>query len=81
MRRAPVDALKFPLSQQDSELIGQALDVYAATLMCAPLGLGLELMVSVRALRDRLEQMSAVHETAAEAADDPDSNVIVFARA
>lgn len=76
-----MDALKFPLSRQEADLLGQALDVYAATLMCAPLGLGLDLMVAVRALRDRLEQSADLHEAAAEAVDDPESNVVVFARA
>lgn len=76
-----MDALKFPLSRHDADLVGQALDVYAATLMCAPLGLGLDMLAAVRTLRNRLEDAAGVYETAAEAADDPDSNVVAFARA
>jgi hypothetical protein len=76
-----MDDLKLSLSAQDAELLGQALDVYATTLMCAPLGLGLDLLVSVRALRGRLEDAAGRHVAAMEAADDPDGNVVLFARA
>lgn len=76
-----MDSLKFPMSRQDAELMGQALDVYATTLMCAPLGLGLEMLVSVRALRSRLDDASGQHETVVEASEDPDGNVLIFARA
>lgn len=76
-----MDSLKFPLSRQDAELIGQALDVYATTLMCAPLGLGLDMMASARELGKRLEIAAGQHEAVLEAAGDPDSNVLNFARA
>jgi hypothetical protein len=75
------DQLKLSLSEPDAELLGQALDVYATTLMCAPLGLGLELLIAVRALRGRLDDAAARHATVREAADAPDGNVLIFARA
>ncbi|RXF75327.1 hypothetical protein [Hansschlegelia zhihuaiae] len=75
------DQLKLSLSEPDAELLGQALDVYATTLMCAPLGLGLELLVAVRALRGRLEDAASRHVAVREAAEDPDGNVLIFARA
>lgn len=75
-----MDELKFPLSSQDAELLSQALDVYATTLMCAPLGLGLELMVSVRALRERLHHAAGQHVAMLDATDDPSVNVVLFAR-
>lgn len=76
-----MDTLKLPVSRQDAELIGQALDVYATTLMCAPLGLGLDMMVAVRDLRDRLEAAAGEHEAVREATEERDGNVLVFARA
>lgn len=75
-----MDELKLPLSSQDAELVSQALDVYATTLMCAPLGLGLDLMVSVRALRERLHQVAGQHVAVLDASDDPSGNVVLFAR-
>lgn len=74
-----MDEIKLSLSAQDAETLGQALDVYATTLMCAPLGLGLELMVAVRILRSRLDDAAGKHLAALEAADDPDGNVVMFA--
>jgi hypothetical protein len=76
-----MDTLKFPLSRHDAELVAQALDVYATTLMCTPLGLGLDLLVAVRALRGRLDQASGQHDAVVEAAENPDGKVLVFARA
>lgn len=76
-----MDSLKVSLTRHDAELIGQALDVYATTLMCAPLGLGLDLLVAVRGLRDRLDEASGDHEAVIEASEDPDGNVLIFARA
>lgn len=76
-----MDKLKFSFSTQDAELMSQALDVYGTTLMCAPLGLGLDLLVGVRALRERLHQAAGQHVAALDAADDPDGNVVMFARA
>lgn len=76
-----MDTLKFSLTRPEAELMAQALDVYATTLMCAPLGLGLDLLVGVRALRDRLEATSDQHEATREAVDAPDGNVFAFARA
>jgi hypothetical protein len=75
-----MDDLKLQLSAQDAELVGQALDVYATTLMCAPLGLGLDLLLSVRALRSRLEDAASRHMSVRDAVDDPDGNVVMFAR-
>ena len=76
-----MDDLKFALSPADAELVGQALDVYATTLLLTPLGLGLDLLRSVRALRERLDEAGLLHQAVTEAMDDPDSNVVVFARA
>ena len=76
-----MDNLKFSLSHHDAELVAQALDVYATTLMCAPLGLGLDLLVAVRALRGRLEQTADLHEVVREASEALDGNVLAFARA
>lgn len=76
-----MDDLKFTLSRQDAELVGQALDVYGATLLMTPLGLGLDLLVAVRALRERLDQAGLLHQTVSDATDDPDSNIVAFARA
>jgi hypothetical protein len=76
-----MNSLKFAMSRQDADLVGQALDVYATTLMCAPLGLGLDLLVAVRALRDRLEDASTTQDAVREATDHPEGNVLVFARA
>ncbi len=73
-------SLKFSLSRQDAELVGQALDVYATTLMCAPLGLGLDILLAVRGIRERLDAATSLHEAAREAADDPDGNIVLFAR-
>ena len=73
--------LKFSLSPKDAELVGQALDVYATTLLLTPLGLGLDLLAAVRGLRERLEQAGALQDAVFEATEDPDSNVVVFARA
>lgn len=73
--------MKFPLSRSEVDLVVQALDVYATTLMCAPLGLGLDLLVDVRALRERLEASAELHQTVREASDSSDGNVLVFARA
>jgi hypothetical protein len=73
--------LQMPLSRQDADIIGQALDVYATTLMCAPLGLGLEMMVAVRALRDRLEDAADHRDAIADVTGDPAGNVVSFARA
>lgn len=75
-----MDELKLPLSPQDAELMSQALDVYAATLMCAPLGLGLDLMFSVRALRERLHQAAGQHIAVFDVTDDPSGAVVLFAR-
>lgn len=74
-----MDDIKLTLSAQDAEVVAQALDVYAATLMCTPLGLGLDLLVQVRALRSRLSETAARHVAALEAVDDPDTNVVMFA--
>ena len=76
-----MDDLKVALSRQDAELIGQALDVYGATLLMTPLGLGLDLLVAVRALRARLDEAGLLHQVVSEAAEDPDSNIVAFARA
>lgn len=76
-----MDDLKFALSPADAELVGLALDVYATTLLLTPLGLGLDLLCSVRALRQRLDEAGMLHQAVSEAMDDPDSNVVVFARA
>ncbi|WP_020177731.1 hypothetical protein [Methylopila sp. M107] len=76
-----MDDLRFSLSSKDAELVGQALDVYATTLLLTPLGLGLELLGAVRTLRDRLDQAGLMQQAVSEAMDDPDSNVVVFARA
>ncbi|GLK67367.1 hypothetical protein GCM10008179_10050 [Hansschlegelia plantiphila] len=76
-----MDSLSFSVSRQDAELLGQALDVYATTLMCAPLGLGLEMLVAVRGLRERLDETSARQDAVREAAEDDDGNVVIFARA
>ncbi|MFC7053475.1 hypothetical protein ACFQI3_12330 [Hansschlegelia quercus] len=75
-----MDALKLQVSLQDAELLNQALDVYATTLMCAPLGLGLDLAIAARQLRDRLENAANQHEAVRDAAEDPDGNVLMFAR-
>lgn len=80
-RRLPMDDLQLSLSAHDAELVGQALDVYATTLLCAPLGLGLDLLVAVRLLRGRLDAATGRHEAVREAADDPGGNVVIFARA
>lgn len=77
----PKDEFTCSLSRQDADLISQALDVYAATLMCTPLGLGLGLLTDVRALRQRLKQAAGVEDTLREAVEDPDTNVVIFARA
>lgn len=74
-----MDDIKLSLSAQDAELVAQALDVYATTLMCTPLGLGLDLLVQVRALRSRLSDTAIRHVAAMEAAEDPDTNVVMFA--
>ncbi|MFD1702267.1 hypothetical protein ACFSCV_04545 [Methylopila henanensis] len=76
-----MSTFKIPLSGQDAELIAQALDVYATTLMCAPLGLGLELLVDVRELRDRIAAASDEHEAARDASTAAGGNVVAFARA
>lgn len=76
-----MDTLKFSLTPPEAELVAQALDVYATTLMCAPLGLGLDLLVAVRALRERLEDTAGLHEAVLEASEASDGNVLVFARA
>ncbi|HVI28043.1 hypothetical protein [Hansschlegelia sp.] len=76
-----MDTLKLPLSRHDAELLGQALDVYATTLMCAPLGLGLEMLGAVRTLRGRLEAAAGQEDAIREATDDPEGNVLLFARA
>lgn len=75
------DEFTCSLSRQDADLIGQALDVYAATLMCAPLGLGLGLLSEVRALRNRLTAAAGVEDTLRDAVGSPDTNVVMFARA
>lgn len=74
-----MDDIKLSLSAHDAELLGQALDVYATTLMCAPLGLGLDLMVGVRLLRQRLDAAAEAQLAARDAAEDPDGNVVMFA--
>lgn len=74
-----MDDIKLSVSAHDAELLGQALDVYATTLMCAPLGLGLDLLVAVRMLRGRLEDATDRHVATVEAAEDPDGNVVMFA--
>lgn len=76
-----MDTLKFSLTPSEAELVAQALDVYATTLMCAPLGLGLDLLVDVRALRERLETAAGQHEAVREASESADGKVLVFARA
>lgn len=75
-----MDAVKFTMSRQEADLAIQALDVYATTLMCAPLGLGMDLLVSVRDLRARLEDAVAQDEVVRAAADAQDGNVLRFAR-
>lgn len=75
------DEFTCSLSRQDADLISQALDVYAATLMCAPLGFGLGLLGDVRALRNRLKEASGIEDALREAVEDPDTNVVIFARA
>jgi hypothetical protein len=75
-----MDELKFSLSAQEADLMSQALDVYAATLMCAPLGLGLDLLVGVRALRERLHHAADQHVAMLDATDEPHGNVVLFAR-
>lgn len=75
-----MDTLKFPLTHAEAELVAQALDVYATTLMCAPLGLGLDLLVDVRGLRERLEFTADQHDAVREASGSADGNVLVFAR-
>ncbi|MFC3692815.1 hypothetical protein ACFOWB_11400 [Chenggangzhangella methanolivorans] len=74
-----MDDIKLSLSAQDTELVAQALDVYATTLMCTPLGLGLDLLVQVRALRSRLADTASRHVATMDALDDPDTNVVMFA--
>ena len=74
-----MDDIKLSLSAQDAELVAQALDVYATTLMCTPLGLGLDLLVQVRALRSRLADTATRHVATMDALDDPDTNVVMFA--
>ncbi|GLK81503.1 hypothetical protein [Methylopila turkensis] len=76
-----MSTFKVPLSEQDAELIAQALDVYATTLMCAPLGLGLELLMDVRELRSRIAAASDEHEAAQDAPTAAGGNVVAFARA
>lgn len=76
-----MDDMKLSLSAQDADLVGQALDVYATTLMCTPLGLGLDLLVAVRELRNRLESAVDRRDAVIEAMDDPAGNVLAFARA
>jgi len=75
-----MDAVKFTMSRQEADLAIQALDVYATTLMCAPLGLGMDLLVSVRDLRARLEDAVAQDDVVRDAADAQDGNVLRFAR-
>lgn len=74
-----MDDIKLSLSAQDAELVAQALDVYGTTLMCTPLGLGLDMLVQVRALRSRLADTATRHIAALEAVDDPETNVVLFA--
>ncbi|WP_020184336.1 hypothetical protein [Methylopila sp. 73B] len=75
-----MDAVKFTMSRQEADLAIQALDVYATTLMCAPLGLGMDLLVSVRDLRARLEETVAQDDVVRDAAGAQDGNVLRFAR-
>lgn len=75
-----MDALTLQVSRQDAELLNQALDVYVATLMCAPLGLGLDMAMAARGLRDRLEDAASRHAAVIGAAEDPEGNVLMFAR-
>ncbi|GLK75201.1 hypothetical protein GCM10008171_04550 [Methylopila jiangsuensis] len=72
--------LALSLSEQEAELLTQALDVYAATLMCAPLGLGLDLIVTVRGLRERVETSVDRHQAAQDAGLAQGGNVVAFAR-
>lgn len=74
-----MDDIKLSLSAQDAELVAQALDVYATTLMCTPLGLGLDLLVQVRALRSHLADTATRHVATMDALDDPETNVVMFA--
>jgi len=74
-----MDDIKLSLSASDAELVAQALDVYATTLMCTPLGLGLDLLVQVRALRSHLQETASRHVATIDAVDDPDTNVVLFA--
>jgi hypothetical protein len=75
-----MDTLNLSLSRHDADLIGQALDVYAATLVCAPLGLGIDLMIAARALRDRLDAVALQEETTRVAVGSPNGKVVRFAR-
>lgn len=75
-----MDTLTFPLSRHEADLVAQALDVYATTLLCAPLGLGLDLMGDVRALRAKIEASAELQEAAHDAVSAPDGNVVAFAR-
>lgn len=75
-----MDAVKFTMSRQEADLAVQALDVYATTLMCAPLGLGMDLLVAVRDVRARLEEAVAQGDVVRDAADTKDGNVLRFAR-
>ena len=75
-----MDAVKFTMSRQEADLAVQALDVYATTLMCAPLGLGMDLLVAVRDVRARLEEAVAQGEVVRDAPDTKDGNVLRFAR-
>lgn len=74
-----MDDIKLSLSAQDAELLAQALDVYGTTLMCTPLGLGLDLLVQVRALRSRLTESVNRHVATIEAVEGDDTNVVLFA--
>ncbi|MFD1330529.1 hypothetical protein ACFQ4O_00770 [Methylopila musalis] len=72
--------LALSVSEHEADLLTQALDVYAATLMCAPLGLGLDLLVTVRDLRARVESSVDRHHATQDAGLEHGGNVVAFAR-